>query len=30
MISDAQVYLALSISLLGAVFAIQLGTTLYE
>ena len=30
MISDSQVYTALCISLLAAVLAISLGTTLYE
>ncbi len=30
MVLDSQVYIALSIALLAAVLAIQLGTTLYE
>jgi len=30
MISDSQIYIALCISLLGAIFAIQLGVTLYD
>ena len=30
MISDSQIYIALSIALLASIFAIQLGITLYE
>ena len=30
MITDGQIFLALGIALIAAIFAIQLGTTLYE
>jgi len=30
MISDSQIYIALCISLLAAILAVRLGTTLYE
>lgn len=30
MIQDSQIYIALCVSLVAAIFAIKLGTTLYE